>query len=305
MAFLKVNKGQKFQPTASTWNGFVDAANWVQQQQQNTLQNIQRLQNQTGMVLAKNVDSSDADMLGVVALTGIQIKPNGEQAERTFIADVPFFQFERVTEDNKNQGYATAILQQPIKEGESGKALVMGVTPAYVNIQNDNHGFAVADTSTSFGLKSSSDGDIKILWKPSGTGKQLCMVAVGLGGATAYKSIFKLQQKDNEIEIVNGADEDDSNAGFVFCNGMFKEIPKGSVSASSGYVVIQATLGEQDFTAEFKITTDIAPTQEVGYYVLGKVQSATGGGGYEVFQYYHATPHIIICGECEQQQEQE
>ena len=100
------------------------------------------------------------------------------------------------------------------------------------------------------------------------------------------------------------AHEKESNAGFVFCNGMFKEIPKGSISASSGYVVLQATLGEQGFTAEYKITTNIEPTQEKGYYVLGKVQSATGGGGYQVFQYYHSTPHIIICGECEQQKEQ-
>lgn len=303
MALNKVTKGQKFQPTATTWNGFVDAANWVQQQQQNTLQNIQRLQNQTGIVLAYNADTIDADILGAVALTAIQIEPNGVQAKRTFIADVPYFKFGRVTEENKSK-FATAILQQPIKKGETGKALVMGVTPAYVNIENENHGFAVPDTNTALGLKSSSDGDIKILWKPTGSGKQLCMVAVGLGGALAYKSIFKLQQKDGSIEIVNGADEKESNAGFVFCNGMFKEIPKGSISASSGYVVLQATLGEQGFAAEYKITTNIEPTQEKGYYVLGKVQSATGGGGYQVFQYYHSTPHIIICGECEQQQEQ-
>ena len=303
MAFNKVNKGQKFQPTATVWNGFVDAANWVQQQQQNTLQNVSRLNNQNGIVLAYNASGSDAETLSIVALTGIKINPTSEQAKRTFISDIPYFQFGKVTEDNKNQ-YPIAILQQPIKNGESGKALVMGVTPCYVNIDNSNHTSAVADTKTAFALKSSTDGDIKILWKPSGTGKQLCMVGVGLGGTSAYKSIFKLQQKDGKIEITDGADENNSDAGFVFCNGMFKTVPKGSVSASSGYVVLQATLGDNTFTVEYKITSSIEATKDKGYYVLGKVKSATGGGGYQVFQYYHATPHIIVCGECEQQQEQ-
>ena len=304
MAFTKVTKGQKFQPTATVWNGFVDAANWVQQQQQNTLQNIERLKNQNGIILAKNTSGSDADILSVVALSDIQIKPSTDQSKRTFMSDIPFFSFSKVDENNKDK-YPIAILQQPVKNGETGKALVMGITPCYVNIDNDTHGSAVADTLSAFSLKSASDGNIKILWKPTGSGKQLCMVAVGLGGSTAYKSIFKLQAKDGKIEITDGADEKNSDAGFVFCNGMFKKIPKGSVSISSGYVVIEAVLGEDNFTAEYKITSSIEPTTEKGYYVLGKVQSATGGGGYQVYQYYHSTPHIIICGECEQEQEQQ
>ena len=31
MAFNKVSAGQPFQPQAVVWNGFIDAANWVQQ----------------------------------------------------------------------------------------------------------------------------------------------------------------------------------------------------------------------------------------------------------------------------------
>jgi hypothetical protein len=47
-----------------------------------------------------------------------------------------------------------------------------------------------------------------------------------------------VKSKDGKIEITDGADENNSDAGFVFCNGMFKTVPKGSVSASSGYVVL-------------------------------------------------------------------
>ena len=180
----------------------------------------------------------------------------------------------------------------------------MGITPCYVNIENESHTSAIADSSTTFGAKSSTDGDVKILWKPSGTGKQLCMVGVGLGGSTAYKSIFKLQAKDGKIEISDGSDENNSKAGFVFVNGIFKEMPKSSVTASGGYLVIEATLGSESVTVDYKIVSSIEATKEKGYYVLGKVKTATGGGGYQVFQYYHSTPHIIVCGECEQQQEQ-
>ena len=301
MAFNKVNKGQKFQPTATVWNGFVDAANWVQQQQQNTTSNTERLKNQNGIVFVKNSSGSDADVLSVVALSDFMIKPTNDEAKRTFIADVPFFSFTKVTKDNLDKT-PIAVLQQPIKNGESGKALMMGVTPCYVNIENNSHTSAVADSSTAFGAKSSTDGDIKILWKPSGTGKQLCMVGVGLGGSTAYKSIFKLQAKDGKIEISDGSDENSSKAGFVFVNGIFKEMPKSSITASGGYLVIEATLGSESVTADYKIVSSIEATKEKGYYVLGKVKTATGGGGYQIFQYYHATPHIIVCGECEQQE---
>jgi hypothetical protein len=78
MAFNKVNKGQKFIPTATVWNGFVDAANWVQQQQQNTLQNVSRLNNQNGIVLAYNASGSDAETLSIVALTNIKINPTSD-----------------------------------------------------------------------------------------------------------------------------------------------------------------------------------------------------------------------------------
>ena len=304
MAFNKVSAGQPFQPQAVVWNGFIDAANWVQQQQVNSSSQNARFLNQTGIVLVKNVSGSDADQFSVVALKNIGIEPTNEKSERTFKNDIPFFEFSSYDDNTKD--CAIAVLQEPVKNNLTGKALVLGITPALVNIDNENHNSAVPDRENKFKLKSASDGDIKILWKPAQTGEKLCMLAVGLGGALAYKGIFKLTQKDNSIEITNGADEEAGNAGFLYINGEFKTCSKGSVSASSGYVCVKCSVSGSDYTTEYAIVSEngLAGDESTGYYVLGYVKSATGGGGYEVFQYYHATPHCLIVGSCKTDEEQ-
>lgn len=297
----KVVQGQAFAPKASTWNSFVDAAEFVKTSMVNTSNDEKRSLNQTGIILVKNTTSSTIEAFSIVALKTVVIEPKTEASTRTFKFEMPFFEIEAFTEDTKNA--PIAILQEPVRKDETGKALVLGVTATTVNISNANHNSAVPDEKNKFKIKSAVDGDIKILWKPSGTGEKLCMCAVGIGGMLSYKGIFKLTHEGSNIKITNGADESDSNAGFCIVNGKYKQVPTGTVSSSTGYICLKATVSGDDYTVSYEVKSSLEGDDNTAYYALGYVKAATGGGGVEVFQYYHATPHILIVGSCKKEGE--
>ena len=302
MALNKVTQGQEFIPVASTWNAFVDAANYVSNNMVNTGSDAKRTLNQTGIILVKNTTGSTIEPFSVVALKTVMIEPKNDASKRTFQYDMPFFEIEAYTEDTSKK--PVAIVQEPIKKNATGKAMVLGVTAAKVNIDNEEHYSAVPDVKNKFKLKSASDGDIKILWKPAQTGEQLCMLAIGVGGMLSYKGMFKLTLENNSIKITNGADAESSNAGFVMVNGEYKDVPVGTVSSSSGYVVLKATVSGDSYNTSYEIKSDLTADESTGYYALGYVKTSTGGGGIEVFQYYHATPIILIVGNCKKENTQ-
>ena len=303
MAFEKVTAGQNFEVKAATWNGFIDAANYVQQQQVSLGSEGARTLNQTGVILVKNSSGATIPQFGLVALKDVVIKPtNSTAAKRTFSNDMPFFEADAYTEETKQK--PIAILQEPIAKDKTGKALVLGVTPALVTIDNKNHNSAIPDEKNKFKLKSASDGDIKILWKPEATGEQLCMLAVGLGGVLSYKGMFKLSLENNTIKIFNGADDEASEAGFVICNGELEKVPKGEISASSGFVCLKGVLNNKTWTVSYEIKSDLKGDESTGYYALGYVKSAVGGGGVELFQYYNNTPFLFVFGDCKEEDEQ-
>lgn len=301
MAFEKVSSGQIFEAKTTTWNGFIDAANYVQQQQIKLGSDNSRSTNENGIVLVKNGSGTSMPQFALVTLVDMMIKPKSSISERTFCNDVPFFEVDAYTEETKDK--PIAILQEPIARGATGKALLLGVTPAFVTIDNGSHNSAMPDEKNKFRLKSSSDGDIKILWKPSGNGEKLCMLAVGLGGALSYRGNFKLTLENNSINIFDGSDEESSNAGFVLCNGELQEVSKGSVSASSGYVCLKGVLNNKTWTVSFEIKSDLSGDETTGYYALGYVKSAVGGGDVELIQYYHNTPNIFVFGDCKVEDE--
>lgn len=299
MALNKVTQGQEFIPVASTWNAFVDAANFVSNNVVNTSSDAKRTLNQTGIILVKNTTGSTIEPFSVVALKTVMIEPVNDASKRTFQYDMPFFEIEAYTENTTKK--PVAIVQEPIKNNATGKAMVLGVTAAKVNVDNKEHYSAIPDVKNKFKLTSSSDGDIKILWKPEQTGEQLCMLAIGVGGMLSYKGMFKLTLENNTIKITNGANAKASNAGFVMVNGEYKDVPTGTVSSSSGYVVLKATLSGDSYNTSYEIKSDLSSSESSGYYALGYVKTSTGAGGVEVFQYYHATPMILIVGDCKKE----
>ena len=83
--------------------------------------------------------------------------------------------FEGETPDTTRLSFA--ILQEPIKEDEIGKAYTAGVGFAVVNVTDAAHKFAYVK-SGEHKLQSATGGNVRILHKPSGTGDKDCMVQI-------------------------------------------------------------------------------------------------------------------------------
>ena len=94
------------------------------------------------------------------------------------------------------------ITQESLAAGAVGKAIVCGVTPAFVNITDASHGYAGPGTDTAK-LTSAVFGAAKILWAESTTGSNVrCVVSISPTGtgpvdATAVCNMLKLVSGNN------------------------------------------------------------------------------------------------------------
>ena len=94
----------------------------------------------------------------------------------------PVFIGQKMTEEREGKPYA--ILLEPLAKDQIGRAMVLGIVPAKVTIQDADDQYAVPiPGSTSGGLKSDSTGVARILWKAGGAGSQWCLLQLGGAGS--------------------------------------------------------------------------------------------------------------------------
>ena len=184
----KVKAGDKVVIRASTWNAFIDAANWTKEQRQNQLGKGLRSGVGTGIVLMKNGESEPRDRFTALVLSDIAVPPNVNEDE--FVSCAPVFVGQKMTEEREGKPYA--ILLQPLAPGEIGRAMVLGIVPAMVTIQDAEDEYAVPTPGSSTGaLQSDATGVARIVWKAGGSGSQWCLLQLGgagggSGGDKAY-----------------------------------------------------------------------------------------------------------------------
>ncbi len=230
----KVVTGEKFRPKARTWNSFIDAAVYVRQRQSNLTAKTPRQDTKSGVVLVRNSTGEDLAQFAVVALGALIITPADNEPE--FREKLPVFEAELVSDENLDEVFV--ILQKPLKENEVGVALLSGVTPVKINIESEDHKFAEV---TADGLKTSSNGTLRVLWKEPKEGEnKWAVVHLGASGAgDTYDGYFK---------AVNSSDENSQK-----------------VKITSGYALINDTLfsvidnsltddDDNTFAAELEIT---------------------------------------------------
>ena len=181
----KVKSGEPVVISASTWNAFVDAANFAKEQRQNRLGKGLRSGISAGIVLVKNGESEARDRFTALVLNDVVITPEGNEDE--FLSCVPVFVGQKMTEQREGKPYA--ILLEPVAAGEIGRAMVMGIVPAKVAIRDAEDEYAVPVPGSSAGaLQSDSTGVARILWKASGSGNQWCLLQLGGAGSGGGES---------------------------------------------------------------------------------------------------------------------
>ena len=175
----KVRSGEQLVIKASTWNAFIDAANFAKEQRQNQLGKGLRSGVGAGVILIKNAESELRDRFTALVLNDIAVPPSANEDE--FVSCPPVFEGQRMIAEREGMPYA--VLLEPIEAGGIGRAMLLGLTPAKVIINSADDKYAVPKVGSDAGaLESSETGVARILWKAGGSGTQWCILQLGGAG---------------------------------------------------------------------------------------------------------------------------
>ena len=178
----KVRAGEAVSIKASTWNAFVDAANYVREARQNSLGKGVKSGLGFGVILVKNAEGEARERFSALVLADVAVTPKSNEDEFTSCPIV--FIGRKMTKEREGQPYA--VLLEPIAAGEVGRAMLLGITPAKVAIQDAEDQYAVPTPGSATGaLQSDASGVARILWKAGGSGTQWCVLQLGGAGSGA------------------------------------------------------------------------------------------------------------------------
>ncbi len=191
MEFRKVKPGQDLEIPAMTWNGLMDTARQVRQQNAGTRVPQGLHAYNATVVTVKNVSGEPIRQYRAVRLGDPIIFPSDNEEEFkqrvTFKADVP--------EGNEEGRWAVLLepLAAGVGEGDEdngaiGRAVVIGVVVCRIDLiaTGDTHVDVVAGETIP---ESSTSGPAQILWVAGGpgtataTGEQWALIKLGAGGS--------------------------------------------------------------------------------------------------------------------------
>lgn len=166
MAELKdVTAGQALRFSAGDINACFAAARAHRARQLNTLAEASAF-DQAGVVRVKNASGADRGTLEVLAIDVPLILPADNLAR--WRSEVTF---SGITPGTTHAG-RYVVLQEPIANGKIGRAMVIGVTPALLDVTAESDRFAEVVSTVATSLKTGTTGSARILWKESGTGSK-------------------------------------------------------------------------------------------------------------------------------------
>lgn len=175
----------------------------------------QRWTDQQLSIRVKNTTGSNVDRFDVLAIDDMVF--NLEDNKEGTIG-LPCLKLRDIkgSEDRGN----VVVVQAPIKVPTStvpgiDKGVMSGVTAAYVDVKDENDKYIdVGDASRAF-VSAGSGGVGRIIWKPAGTGRSLCMVLINGSGGSPSQQIIQFRFGDLEYpEEVPEACEDREPASY-------------------------------------------------------------------------------------------
>ena len=185
----KVHQGEAVSIKAATWNSFLDAAEFARRARR--LVGAQAVPSGFGgnMVYVRNKCGETIPRFGAVVLADAVIPHDAASEELE--CDTPAF--DGVPADGGDEGGGEgdeeeaekevrpfAVAVEPIENGEIGRALALGVTPAKVDIVHEEDLCTEpVPGSTSGAMRSTNVGYARIVWKEDGTGEKWCFIRLG------------------------------------------------------------------------------------------------------------------------------
>jgi hypothetical protein len=174
----KVRPGDPVAISAAVWNDVLDAAALAKRTKRAGAGIPDGLE--VGIVRVKNTTEEDLDRFAALGIAfGIGVPP--DKNELAFQNEPPVL-FGGVYEGDG----PWVVLMEPLPAGKIGRGMLFGVTPAQVDIADEEHEFAEPVQDNAAGtLQSCATGTARILWKPGKTGLQWCILHVGAGSGAA------------------------------------------------------------------------------------------------------------------------
>lgn len=158
----KVRPGERLDLPAATFNTFIDVAKDFRERQAAQARNRQPERLPSGVILVRNDTGTDLPRFSVVEVDQPVIAPGDNEAqflERIAMTGIV---------PGVTRGGNFAILQQPLKfdttNNPLGRAMMVGITAARVEIRNPDHFFADMEAGRTDALISSHSGSAEILW---------------------------------------------------------------------------------------------------------------------------------------------
>ena len=203
----KVRQGEAVSIKAATWNSFLDAAEFAKRARR--LVGAEAVPSGFGgnMVYVRNKCGETIPRFGAVVLADAVIPHDAASEELE--CETPAFdgvpaeggEESESEEEGEKEVRPFAVAVEPIADGEIGRALALGVTPAKVEIVHEEDLCAEpVPGSTSGAMRSTNVGYARIVWKEDGTGEKWCFIRLGASEPRADEKSIDFALRDPETE---------------------------------------------------------------------------------------------------------
>ena len=203
----KVHQGEAVSIKAATWNSFLDAAEFAKRARR--LVGAEAVPSGFGgnMVYVRNKCGETIPRFGAVVLADAVIPHDAASEELE--CETPAFdgvpaeggEESESEEEGEKEVRPFAVAVEPIADGEIGRALALGVTPAKVEIVHEEDLCAEpVPGSTSGAMRSTNVGYARIVWKEDGTGEKWCFIRLGASEPRADEKSIDFAVRDPETE---------------------------------------------------------------------------------------------------------
>ena len=172
----KVRIGDPLRIPARAYNAFVDAAHLTRRIDADTGAGPTMPGTQEHLVLVRNESGADLPRFGILGIDRPIIEPGVEGNTDEFQRRAALIGAGITTTDEYVGRFV--VTREPIAAGKIGWAVIRGVTPATVNVIDEEHSHADTFPDEQV-LRSGFTGAARILWKEPGTGELLALIEMG------------------------------------------------------------------------------------------------------------------------------
>jgi len=167
----KVQAGERLQIPAAAYNAFIDAVRADRSRRHDALDEPQRETRSTSIIRVRNSTGADLDRFSILALQDPIVTPTDNLSE--FKNRVSF---NGLAPSSPIRSPRVAILLEPLTDDAIGRGIVAGVTPVRIDVVRDTDLYAEPIAGTTTHLRSTPNGQTRILWKEAGTGVKWAVV---------------------------------------------------------------------------------------------------------------------------------